>query len=40
MLMLEMEITFMTLEEVRELFPEVPKEAPQGAFGYIYYTES
>lgn len=28
----------MTLEEVKEVFPEVSKEAPQGTFGYIYVT--
>jgi len=28
----------MTLEEVKELFPEVPKEPPEKAYGYIYVT--
>lgn len=28
----------MTLDEAKELFPEVPKEPPEGASGYIYVT--
>lgn len=33
-----MVISYMMLGEVKESFPEQPKEAPQEAFGYIYVT--